>query len=62
MFGGWRTSFTIGYGLPLQDFLFQDQGKRFLNITFGSPINEVVIDRLIVRVISFLLLWLYAEM
>ncbi|KAG7020728.1 Dolichyl-diphosphooligosaccharide--protein glycosyltransferase subunit 1A [Cucurbita argyrosperma subsp. argyrosperma] len=51
MFGGWRTSFTIGYGLPLQDFLFQDQGKRFLNITFGSPINEVVIDRLIVRVV-----------
>ncbi|XP_023002584.1 dolichyl-diphosphooligosaccharide--protein glycosyltransferase subunit 1A-like [Cucurbita maxima] len=51
MFGGWRTSFTIGYGLPLQDFLFQDQGKRFLNITFGSPINDVVIDRLIVKVV-----------
>ncbi|XP_022999654.1 dolichyl-diphosphooligosaccharide--protein glycosyltransferase subunit 1A-like [Cucurbita maxima] len=51
MFGGWRTSFTIGYSLPLQDFLFQDQGKRFLNISFGSPINEVVIDRLIVRVV-----------
>uniref|UniRef100_A0A9I9E0K2 Dolichyl-diphosphooligosaccharide--protein glycosyltransferase subunit 1 n=1 Tax=Cucumis melo TaxID=3656 RepID=A0A9I9E0K2_CUCME len=51
MFGGWRTSFTIGYSLPLQDFLFQDQGKRFLNISFGSPINEVVIDRLIVMVV-----------
>ncbi|XP_022946775.1 dolichyl-diphosphooligosaccharide--protein glycosyltransferase subunit 1A-like [Cucurbita moschata] len=51
MFGGWRTSFTIGYSLPLQDFLFQDQGKRFLNISFGSPINEVVVDRLIVRVV-----------
>ncbi|CAK9313261.1 unnamed protein product [Citrullus colocynthis] len=51
MFGGWKTSFTIGYSLPLQDFLFQDQGKRFLNISFGSPINDVVIDRLIVRVV-----------
>lgn len=61
MFGGWRTSFTIGYGLPLQDFLFQDQGKRFLNITFGCPINEVVIDNLIIRVIFFLTLWLSAE-
>lgn len=59
MFGGWRTSFTIGYSLPLQDFLFQDQGKRFLNISFGSPINDVVIDRLIVRVLFFLPLCLY---
>ncbi|CAH9087074.1 unnamed protein product [Cuscuta europaea] len=51
MFGGWKTSFTIGYGLPLQDFLFRSDGKRFLNISFGSPINEVVIDNLIVKVV-----------
>ncbi|CAK9178291.1 unnamed protein product [Ilex paraguariensis] len=51
MFGGWRTSFTIGYGLPLQDFLFQSRGIRFLNITFGCPINEVVIENLIVKVV-----------
>ncbi|PON33097.1 Ribophorin I [Parasponia andersonii] len=51
LFGGWRTSFTIGYGLPLQDFLFQSKGKRFLNFTFGSPINDVVIDTLIVKVV-----------
>lgn len=50
MFGGWRTAFTIGYGLPLQDFLFQSEGKRFLNISFGSPMNELVIDNLIVKV------------
>ncbi|KAI7756472.1 hypothetical protein M8C21_018489 [Ambrosia artemisiifolia] len=43
MFGGWKTSFTIGYGLPLQDCLFQLGGTRFLNITFGSPMNDVVL-------------------
>ncbi|CAI9758045.1 unnamed protein product [Fraxinus pennsylvanica] len=51
MFGGWRTSFTIGYGLPLQDFLFLSQGKRFLNISFGCPMEEVVIENLIVKVV-----------
>lgn len=51
MFGGWRTSFTIGYGLPLQDFLFKSEGKRFLNISFGCPINDVVIENLIVKVV-----------
>lgn len=50
MFGGWKTAFTIGYGLPLQDFLFHLEGKRYINISFGSPINEVVIDALIVKV------------
>ncbi|XP_022772546.1 LOW QUALITY PROTEIN: dolichyl-diphosphooligosaccharide--protein glycosyltransferase subunit 1A-like [Durio zibethinus] len=51
MFGGWRTAFTIGYGLPLQDFLYESEGKRFLNITFSSPMVELVIDTLIVKVV-----------
>ncbi|KAJ0966778.1 hypothetical protein J5N97_023695 [Dioscorea zingiberensis] len=51
LFGGWRTSFTIGYGLPLRDFLFESDGKRFLNTTFGCPINEIIIDHLIVKVV-----------
>ncbi|KAI4320905.1 hypothetical protein MLD38_034338 [Melastoma candidum] len=51
MFGGWRTAFTIGYGLPLGDFLFESEGKRFLNISFGSPINDIVVDTLIVKVV-----------
>ncbi|OWM70563.1 dolichyl-diphosphooligosaccharide--protein glycosyltransferase subunit 1A [Punica granatum] len=51
MFGGWRTAFTIGYGLPLRDFLFESEGKRFINISFGSPINEIVVDTLIVKVV-----------
>ncbi|ERN17120.1 dolichyl-diphosphooligosaccharide--protein glycosyltransferase subunit 1A [Amborella trichopoda] len=51
MFGGWRTAFTIGYGLPLHDFLFESDGKRFLNISFGSPLDEVAIDNLVIKVI-----------
>ncbi|KAK8681509.1 hypothetical protein V6N13_053911 [Hibiscus sabdariffa] len=51
MFGGWRTAFTIGYGLPLQDFLYESEGKRFLNITYSSPMVELVIDTLIVKVV-----------
>jgi oligosaccharyltransferase complex subunit alpha (ribophorin I) len=51
LFGGWRTAFTIGYSLPLEDFLFQAEGKRFLNIVFGSPMNELIIENLIVKVV-----------
>lgn len=50
MFGGWRTAFTIGYGLPLQDFLFASEGKRYLNFVFGSPMIDLVIENLIVKV------------
>lgn len=57
MFGGWRTAFTIGYSMPLQDFLFESEGKRFLNISFASPINELVIDNLIVKVCDIVLIW-----
>ncbi|KAG0475986.1 hypothetical protein HPP92_012827 [Vanilla planifolia] len=51
IFGGWTTSFTIGYGLPLDHFLFAEEGKRFLNFTFGCPMNEVVVDNIIVKVV-----------
>jgi oligosaccharyltransferase complex subunit alpha (ribophorin I) len=50
LFGGWQTTFTVGYGLPLQDFVFYSDGKRFLNITFGSPMEEILIEKLIVKV------------
>ncbi|KAK4484002.1 hypothetical protein RD792_011215, partial [Penstemon davidsonii] len=51
MFGGWRTAFTIGYGLPLRDFLFQSEGKRFLNISFGCPMSDVVVENLTVKIV-----------
>jgi len=38
--------------LPLQDFLFESEGKRFINFSFGSPINDLVIDNIIVKVSS----------
>ncbi|KAK9928458.1 hypothetical protein M0R45_025592 [Rubus argutus] len=49
--GGWKTAFTIGYGLPLHDFVFQSDGKRLIDISFGCPMNEVVINTLIVKVV-----------
>ncbi|TVU48519.1 hypothetical protein EJB05_08157 [Eragrostis curvula] len=51
LFGGWQTTFTIGYGLPLQDFVFTSDGKRFLNITFGAPMEEILIEKLTVKVV-----------
>ncbi|KAL6572118.1 Dolichyl-diphosphooligosaccharide--protein glycosyltransferase subunit 1A [Orobanche minor] len=51
IFGGWRTSFTIGYGLPLKEFLFKSAGKRFLNISYGCPMNDVVVENLTVKVV-----------
>ncbi|CAN8234440.1 unnamed protein product [Cochlearia groenlandica] len=51
LFGGWKTFFTIGYGLPLSDFLFALEGKRFLDISFGSPMHDLVTEKLIVQVV-----------
>ncbi|XP_027365735.1 dolichyl-diphosphooligosaccharide--protein glycosyltransferase subunit 1B [Abrus precatorius] len=52
LFGGWKATFVIGYGLPLQDFLFESpDGKRYLNFTFGCPLVETVVDKLIVKVV-----------
>lgn len=51
LFGGWKTFFTFGYGLPLKDYLFEADGKRFVNISFGSPIDELVVNELLVKVV-----------
>jgi oligosaccharyltransferase complex subunit alpha (ribophorin I) len=52
LFGGWKATFTIGYGLPLQDFLFESaDGKRYLNFTFGCPLVETVVDKLTIKVV-----------
>ncbi|GAB4828454.1 Dolichyl-diphosphooligosaccharide--protein glycosyltransferase subunit 1A [Ancistrocladus abbreviatus] len=34
-----------------KDYLFEAGGKRFLNISFGSPVKELTIDDLIVKVV-----------
>ncbi|CAL1355272.1 unnamed protein product [Linum trigynum] len=51
LFGGWKTAFTIGYGLPLQDFVFESEGKRFLNFSFGSPMHDLVTDSITLKVV-----------
>lgn len=51
LFGGWKATFVIGYGLPLQDFLFESpDGRRYLNFTFGCPLVETVVDKLTIKV------------
>lgn len=51
LFGGWKATFLIGYGLPLQDFLFESpDGRRYLNFTFGCPLAETVVDKLTLKV------------
>ncbi|XP_065870091.1 dolichyl-diphosphooligosaccharide--protein glycosyltransferase subunit 1B [Euphorbia lathyris] len=52
LFGGWKATFVIGYGLPLQDFLFESpDGKRYLNFSFGCPLAETVVDKLTIKVV-----------
>jgi len=53
MFGGWKTDFYFGYNLPAKDFLFVDSktGNYFLNISFGSPFPQLVVDDFELRVI-----------
>lgn len=52
LFGGWKATFVIGYGLPLQDFLFESsEGRRYLNFTFGCPFVETVVDKLTIKVV-----------
>ncbi|KAM1141095.1 hypothetical protein ACFX19_041806 [Malus domestica] len=52
LFGGWKATFVIGYGLPLEDFLFESpDGRRYLNFTFGCPLAETVVDKLTLKVV-----------
>ncbi|TYH51250.1 hypothetical protein ES332_D10G259700v1 [Gossypium tomentosum] len=52
LFGGWKATFVIGYGLPLQDFLFESSDdKRYLNFTFGCPLIGMVVDKLTIKVV-----------
>ncbi|KAL8533124.1 hypothetical protein ACS0TY_009392 [Phlomoides rotata] len=52
LFGGWKATFLIGYGVPLQDFLFESAvGARYLNYTFGCPLADTVVDTLRIKVV-----------
>ncbi|CAN6479380.1 unnamed protein product [Victoria cruziana] len=52
LFGGWKATFVIGYGMPLQDFLFEStDGKRYLNFSLGCPLVETTVNKLTVKVV-----------
>ncbi|KAI5061002.1 hypothetical protein GOP47_0023507 [Adiantum capillus-veneris] len=52
LLGGWHVTFTIGYGVPLQDFVFRAaDGQRYLRFPFGCPIQDVVVKKLVVTVV-----------
>jgi len=54
MFGGWKTDFQIGYGLPAIRVLSVDTSNpsiHVLNITFASPFSSAVVDKSTLRVI-----------
>jgi len=53
LFGGWKTSYYLGYNLPLSQALFTDvnDGRYVLNFTFGVGLDDVVIEELVVRII-----------
>lgn len=52
LMGGWKTDFTFGYSLPLEGFLYRrPDGKYRLLMDFGSPIEDLYIDDLEVRVV-----------
>ncbi|KAL6844278.1 hypothetical protein ACP4OV_025951 [Aristida adscensionis] len=52
LFGGWHCTFTIGYGLPLHDYVFEsDDGRRYINFTFGCPLLDTVVDDLTIKIV-----------
>ncbi|XP_059317451.1 dolichyl-diphosphooligosaccharide--protein glycosyltransferase subunit 1B [Lycium ferocissimum] len=52
LFGGWKSTFVVGYGVPLEDFLFEAaDGRRYLNYSFGCPLVETVVEKLTVKVV-----------
>lgn len=60
LLGGWKATFIIGYGLPLQDVLFESaDGKRYLNFSFGCPIAETLVNKITNKVHTFMKIVFY---
>ena len=53
MFGGWSTDFSFGYALPLSRMVSRVAGTGTLKFTatFGCPLDHVVVDELVIRVV-----------
>ncbi|CAL5404492.1 unnamed protein product [Camellia sinensis] len=50
LFGGLKATFVTGYGIPLQDFLFETSDGSPLTSAFGCPLVETVADELTTKV------------
>ncbi|KAG0454236.1 hypothetical protein HPP92_025540 [Vanilla planifolia] len=51
LFGGWKVAFVIGYSLPLEDCIFESpDGQYYLNLSFGCPFVETLVDSLTIKV------------
>ncbi|PHT34732.1 Dolichyl-diphosphooligosaccharide--protein glycosyltransferase subunit 1A [Capsicum baccatum] len=47
-----EITFVIGYGVPLEDFLFEAaNGTRYLNYSFECPLADTVVEKLTVKVL-----------
>ncbi|KAI3841851.1 hypothetical protein MKX03_008975 [Papaver bracteatum] len=52
LFGGWKATVLIGYGLQLEDFLFLSaHGKGYLNFSFECPLVNTVVEKLTMKVV-----------
>ncbi len=54
MFGGWKADLEFGYNLPASEVLSRDAANpedHVLDINFGSPFPNAVVDELTVKVI-----------
>eukprot|EP00850_Spirogloea_muscicola_P006245 SM000029S10540 [mRNA] locus=s29:725330:728234:+ [translate_table: standard] len=52
LLGGWRAKFTIGYSVPLEEFVSRAPGgQRVLRATFSTPFEDVVVNNLVVKVV-----------
>lgn len=53
LMGGWKVDFTLGYSVPLKGSLFRKRsdGKRRLTMDISTPLDDVFVEDLIVRVV-----------
>mmetsp|Transcript_5675 Transcript_5675/g.12553 ORF Transcript_5675/g.12553 Transcript_5675/m.12553 type:complete len:602 (+) Transcript_5675:38-1843(+) len=53
LLGGWKVDFKLGYSVPLTDFLFKKRsdGKHRLTMPFSTPLEDVFVEDMIVRVV-----------
>ncbi|CAL5343471.1 unnamed protein product [Camellia sinensis] len=56
LFGGLKATFVTGYGILLQDFLFETSDGSPLTSAFGCPLVETVADELTIKSHSILYL------